>query len=383
MPKQKLTKTKHKGIYSYNTSSGKRYSVRFRYKDSSGNWKEKQESGFNNLTKAKMRKAELEITSKNDLSIIENESITFGQWYKEFFKASAPTWSPHTVENFNSRYKNHFYVFANKQLSKITLLDVQKFINQKLADGYTVTTIKSLHNSMMQIINSAVKHDLLLKNKLNDVTFPAQIKTTKYIESETMKLVDDYVFSDEFSILDQAMFVLMKIGWRKSEVSGFRHESVEIINSSSVYVHVLCSRTPLTKEYGKTTKTPSSQRTNHLTGFKAKIIISCINVSKKIYENHNLACTNVSFVFINPKTGKLYSPSRTSSILNKCNKSLNVKITPHMLRHVFATNAIVGGENIVDVSNWIGHSDVKVTLSTYTHSSKESKTKITKFASEI
>jgi len=383
MPKQKLTKTKHQGIYSYETSTGKKYSIRFRFKNSQGVWKEKQESGFENLTKAKMRKAELEIISKNDLSLIENENLTFGQWYKEFIKITSPTWSPHTFESFNSLYKNHFYIFANKQLAKITLRDIQNFANQKIADGLAVTTVKNMHISLMQIFNSAVKHDFLVKNKLKYIKLPAHKKTSKYIESETMTLVDDYMFSDNFTHLDQAMFVLLKIGWRKSEVSGFSHGAVEIIDNNNVYVHVLKSRTHLTKETGKAPKTLSSYRTNHITGFKAKVLISCINISKEIYEDYNLPCTNDSFVFINPKSGNLYCTDRTTYLLRKCSKSLNINITPHMLRHIFATDAVNSGESIVEVSKWIGHSKVDTTLNIYSHSSKESKIQLSKFASKI
>ena len=49
-------------------------------------------------------------------------------------------------------------------------------------------------------------------------------------------------------------------------------------------------------------------------------------------------------------------------------RSVAVKhITPHDLRHTYATLRIAKGDNIVDVSNQLGHKNIKVTLDTYTH----------------
>jgi integrase len=43
------------------------------------------------------------------------------------------------------------------------------------------------------------------------------------------------------------------------------------------------------------------------------------------------------------------------------------KITPHRLRHTYASTLIMLGRDVAQVSKYLGHSDVNVTLTVYTH----------------
>lgn len=383
MPKQKLTKTKHQGIYSYQTNTGKKYSIRFRYKDSRNQWKEKQESGFENLTKAKMRKAELEITAKNSLAIIESENLTFEQWYHEFVNITKSSWTIHTLERFNSLYRNHFHLFNHKPLSKITLREIQNWINERLDSGLAIITVKNMYKSLMQVFNSAVKHDILVKNKLLDVVFPPEKKEIKLIEPDVVKLVDDFIFSDRFNIMDQAMYVLVKIGWRRSEVAGFSFDSIlKIITDDHMIIQVNKSRTFLAQG-GKSPKTLSSYRTNELIGDKAKIVLKAVNLAKEVYSKFNIPIEDNSFIFINPKDGKLFTPARLAYIFTRCNRNLNIHVTPHMFRHTFASNAIHSGISPVEVARHLGHAKVDMTLNVYSHTSKESQSQIANYTSQL
>ena len=46
------------------------------------------------------------------------------------------------------------------------------------------------------------------------------------------------------------------------------------------------------------------------------------------------------------------------------------KITPHMLRHTYATMSFDAGVDVKSVQKFLGHSDIEVTLEIYTHLSK-------------
>lgn len=47
----------------------------------------------------------------------------------------------------------------------------------------------------------------------------------------------------------------------------------------------------------------------------------------------------------------------------------------HGLRHTYATTLIAHGANVKDVQELMGHSDIKITLNTYSHVTKESRRK--------
>jgi integrase len=67
--------------------------------------------------------------------------------------------------------------------------------------------------------------------------------------------------------------------------------------------------------------------------------------------------------------GETHLPlSSISTQMNKAIRDSGVKpITLHQLRHSFATNAINSGFDITAVSRYLGHSNINITLSVYTH----------------
>lgn len=65
---------------------------------------------------------------------------------------------------------------------------------------------------------------------------------------------------------------------------------------------------------------------------------------------------------------------RTERIVNKYNKCHEKPlppITPHILRHTYASNMANGGMNSSILKSLMGHSKVQVTLDVYTHSNTE------------
>ena len=385
MAKTIYKKTKIPGILSYKTKKGVRYLIRFRYQDANFKWKEKSESGFENMTKAKMRKSELELLTQNDLSLIESSSVTLDQWYQEYFKMKSPSWTADNTHRIEQLYKHHVSELGRKRLSKLTLIDAQNLVNKKIYEqNLSVGTAKSIHKTLMAIVNSAVEHDILPKNKLSKVTYPEDTnKVDKYIEPEIMSKLDDYIYSN-FDILDQAMYTLAKIGWRRGEIGGFIHGAVNIIDQGHIEVTIMKSRTNKTKNTGgKSPKTKTSYRTNTVTGDMATVIINAVAQSKKIYHTLGLEITPDSWVFMNEKTGKVANIDRFAQILAQCQKKFDIHLTPHMFRHTFATNTINNGISPVEVAKWLGHSKIDITLNTYSHSSKASNEAMINFASNL
>ena len=81
---------------------------------------------------------------------------------------------------------------------------------------------------------------------------------------------------------------------------------------------------------------------------------------------------NKSSVVFLSRNGKPLTRSMINKILNKWSdfSGINKSISPHMLRHSFATHLLEGGADLRFVQALLGHSDI-TTTQIYTHLDKE------------
>ena len=70
---------------------------------------------------------------------------------------------------------------------------------------------------------------------------------------------------------------------------------------------------------------------------------------------------NMTKVFLFEKNGEKLSENSLRYMVNKVFRSVSLKVTPHQLRHSYATALLNGGAPIVDVSELLGHSSMATT----------------------
>ncbi len=93
-----------------------------------------------------------------------------------------------------------------------------------------------------------------------------------------------------------------------------------------------------------------------------------VNVEKGVLELYFDSYKPVTYLFEGTRPGKQYSASSVSSILKKAAKKANISkaVTPHVLRHSFATHQVDVGIALPKIQQLLGHKDIRTTM-IYTH----------------
>lgn len=91
------------------------------------------------------------------------------------------------------------------------------------------------------------------------------------------------------------------------------------------------------------------------------------NIKGEIIEQLKLAEVHKENLLFVSNSGTYADPANANSVLKRICRSLDINnITSHSLRHTFATRCIEAGMRSVALQRLMGHSDVSITLNTYT-----------------
>lgn len=380
MPKTVYTKTRFENIYTYDTAKGVRYYVRIRYKDHTDTWREKTASGLINLTAAKRKKVELqEIVNKDQVSVFDADKMSFKQLRDAYYEAMSPTWAKGTKLNVLGVCENHLSHFDDVTLNKISKLAYQSFINQKLyTDKLSTSTVKKIHKKMTAIINYAVEEEILTRNKLRKIKIEKLevAKKEKHLEAETLVKLDRLA-KESLSPIKYACYILLRVGLRRGESLGLRKGSVKRIDAETIDIAVAVAKTPHSED--SVLKTRNSYRTIRLQGDYAKAILNALDVAEQIHRAHDMDYSDNSGVIISERNCKIYNYYMPYVMLKTLGETLDAHITPHTLRHSFATHSRKNGNDLVTVASWLGHTP-KMSQEVYDHVTKESHLKLVRYA---
>lgn len=194
-----------------------------------------------------------------------------------------------------------------------------------------------------------------------------QIETQKkvYTEKEYKKIID-YILKN---ISSKSVGILLGIytGMRIGEICALQFKDIDfeenIINVNKTIQRIY---NPLDElEPSKIIITPGKTE-NSLR--KIPITNEVADILKTIKENDDFYVLSNSKKPIEPRTYRKF--------YNKFMKEVGIEpIKFHALRHTFASINIENGTDVKTISDILGHSDVSITLKTYTHTSEKAKEK--------
>lgn len=270
--------------------------------------------------------------------------------------------------------------FGAKRIDKVKLSDAKAWLIKLQADGRGYSTIHSVRGVVRPAFQMAVDDDLLRKNP-----FEFQLSTVVVNDSVTREAITkrqeraflEFVKNDKhFCKYYEGIYILFKTGLRISEFVGLQKSDIDFVNDTIRVDHQLQRKRDM--EYIiEDTKTPDGERFLPMT----KEVRNCFEIIIANRRKPKIEPT------VRDKNGKLYHgflyldkndmpmvalhwEKYFQHIITKYNsiyKEELPKVTPHVCRHTYCSNMAKSGMNPKTLQYLMGHSDIGITLNTYTH----------------
>lgn len=254
------------------------------------------------------------------------------------------------------KYKYNLITFEKYMLNKnINLFDVTQYdIMDFLTNYFKDKGVSSKTNSITSINNFyiyLVKDKRININPCENIDRPKMKKRLPDVLTinEVDKLLDIPLHTKE-DYRDKAILeVLYATGIRISELTNLKMQDVDFTNK-------------VVRVFGKGSK----ERIVPINKYALKYLGMYLDIRGSFLKGKL-----TDYIFLNSK-GEAISRESFGLELNKIVKKqgLNKKVTPHMLRHSFATHMLNQGADLRSIQELLGHSDISTTT-IYTHVSNE------------
>lgn len=266
--------------------------------------------------------------------------------------------------------------FGGLKISKIKTSDAKLFlIKLQQEDNKRYSTIKTVRGVLRPAFQMAVDDDVLNKNpfgfELAGVVVNDSVTREAVTKDQMRKFLkfvhDDVVYCKYYEVV----YILFHTGMRISEFCGLTLSDIDLENRIINIDHQL-QRSSKMEYIIESTKTNAGTRKLPMTDDVAQCF-RAIMEDREPPEYERIIEGYGGFLFTDKKgypEVAMHWEHRFKHMVNRYNEIYRVqmpKITPHVCRHTYCSNMAKAGMNPKTLQYLMGHSDIGVTLNTYTH----------------
>lgn len=266
--------------------------------------------------------------------------------------------------------------FGSRRIDKIKLSDAKAWlIKLQKIDGRGYSSIHSIRGVLRPAFQMAENDDLIRKNPFQFELASVIVNDSVTREAITRKQQREYLkFVQEdkhFCRYYEGIYILFHTGLRISEFCGLTVSDIEF-KEKRIRVNHQLQRTSKMQYIIQAPKTESGVRYVPMTDEVAECFKKIISnrVSPKIEPEID---GYSGFLYLDKNDMPmvaLHWEKYMQHIREKYNSIYRVQmptVTPHVCRHTFCSNMAKSGMNPKTLQYIMGHSDISVTLNTYTH----------------
>ena len=259
-------------------------------------------------------------------------------------------YSENTIESYTNDL-NKTLKLTNKDLKTLTKKDIQDLI-QNIAKTESLSSTSRYISTLKSFYKFLEIYKYVNHNPTSDINTPKKSKTLpKVLSEEEVDNLLDINLNTDFDYRNKAMLELMySSGLRVSELVNLTVNDIDLTNS-------------LVRIFGKGSK----ERIIPINDYANEALNNYISNHRfNLFKNGEN-----NYLFLNNHGNKM-TRQGFFKIIKKLaqEKHIKTELSPHTLRHSFATHLLKHGADLRSIQELLGHSDISATQ-IYTHISNE------------
>lgn len=288
--------------------------------------------------------------------IIERETpkaVTFGEIANQWQREKWETIANNTIGSYKPCLRRLLKQFGEFALNGVETADVNAYLNTLAAQGYSRRTVQMHRDIMSMVYEYAIQHGELKNSPTDHATIPRNLpKTERELPTEEALQAVRNGLDKPFGLF---AFLCLFSGLRRGEALALRYEDVDRKNG---VIHVTKSVEWLgNSPHVKSPKTKTSVRNVDLLDILSDAIPLGIG---PIFTRDD-------------KPGELLRQSDFNRKWASFCAAIGFKITPHQLRHAYASLLYESRIGVKEAQKLLGHAKAQITLDVYTHISEQLK----------
>ncbi len=251
--------------------------------------------------------------------------------------------SDNTLKSYQNDLNSFQLYFQHKDICHLNPSDIHKYIEYESQANKSVATIAhniTVINSFYTFLND---EDASIINPCENIISPKKgIKLPNFLTEEEVDCLLDISLNDAYCYRNKAMLELLyATGIRVSELTSLKFINLDLEND---FIRVI----------GKGSK----ERLIPIGDVAKKWLIQYINE----YRPELLKNKKSDYLFLNNQ-GNVISRVGFFKIIKKLcqEKNITKNVSPHILRHSFATHLLAHGADLRVIQEMLGHSDISTT----------------------
>lgn len=313
--------------------------------------------------------------------INKSDNPTVEQWCHEWlWSYKRNSVKQKTFDQYETILRTHIIPdIGDIRLADLKTMHIQRIINKMYDSGLSHRTIEVMKIVMHAALKQAQRNKLVGENVCENVVLPRkQPKRIRVLnEDEQTKLIaalkDNYI--------GRGLLFALYTGMRRGEVLALKWSDYDK-NEKTISITKALSRVRTYNKDGNKTmftvttpKTDTSIRTVPLIDKAVELLAEHKRKQERYMELVGDYYTDNDLIFSSSR-GDYLDPGNFNRKLNKTVKKIGIaQISPHALRHSFATRGLEAEVSLKAMQELLGHSSITVTGDIYTHILKEQKRK--------